>query len=184
MEDIQWTVGKSSIHYRSDPADVRYSAAGIKRQFDHPRKDQCVLDVNHRRAMVAASKRNAQNGILVYFEESPQPSRSFVLNIFADDKKTVCSLGAATIWSAVVDADAWQGLTVLTVSRDGKSFRYRNKVGIVKRATVSDTITPYWGKVKSISDTLVGITELEEDGAGGWKEIERVLPVPKDNNTR
>jgi Tfp pilus assembly protein PilP len=177
-ERFTWQLGKSEIRYWTSDEDNRVPEESARYPYDHPEKNECVINTHHGRVSIEAIFRDGRQGLRAFFEEWPQPWHGMGLEILAD-KKSVCSWGAATIRSVETDANSWRYLAVLSVAPDHKSFLYRNKVGIAKRAVVGAVITKSGGRVGMISDSAVTVTEIEKDGTGGFKEVERQLPFAK-----
>lgn len=169
-----WKLGRFEIRYGINEEDMRVGEAAVHRPFDHPRSNVCVIPTDHGRAAIEAIVRDGRRGIWANFEEWPQPYHRAWLEILGD-RDSICSWGAVTIKSFAPAANAWQNLTVIAVAPDQESFRYRNEVGMVRRASLGTAIAKDYWKVSSISKSRVTVTVLEEDGTGGFIEVDHPL---------
>jgi len=166
-DSFRWSDGKSKIYLSGY---LKSSAGAIP--WDNPGEGQCVIEVNRRRVFIGGTLHKDKPAVSASFDRG---NNIFVLGIAARDRKTVCSLAATTIWSAVFDVNKLEGLKILSISRDRKSFLYRNEVGAVMSAKVGDVITRDDDRVVAISGSVVKLIGLAPDGAGGWNEVPRAL---------
>jgi len=175
-EAVLWSYRKAEISYG-------YYRPLSPVSYDHPSKEECLLDVNHRRVLVENYDREGKHEMDANFE-MPKKRMAFGLDIRANDRETACSMGAQVIWSAVFGEPSMEALRILSISSDRKSFQYENAPGAVMEGRVGDAIFRGYTKVKSISDSSIVVTDVEPDGLGGWNQIERILPLRKRNDTK
>lgn len=65
-----------------------------------------------------------------------------------------------------------------TLSRDGKTWALiQDPDGGVHRVQVGDYMGTNWGKVDSVNDNEVDITEIVSDGQGGWLRRPRTIEL-------
>ena len=65
-----------------------------------------------------------------------------------------------------------------TISKDGKTWALiQDPTGGVHRVQVGDYMGTNWGKVVSVNDTHIDITEIVSDGQGGWLRRPRTIEL-------
>jgi len=145
---------------------------------------QCSMVVNEHRVFVDEVE-PGKSSLVVHIEDKSlrDPRHWLWLHLKAVDKRTLCSLGATTLWSTVFVND-WQKWKLVSVARNRKTFLYSNEIGEVRKAKLGDGFTRDQGKVTSISNTSVEFTEIVPDGRGGWIEQTHVLSLDKPPVTK
>jgi hypothetical protein len=177
---VQWKDRKSLISYYYYPLSMSDPIS-----YEHPGKDECALEVNHRRVLIENYDRKLKgNGLFANFEMAIPKGAGFGMTVSASDRQTVCSLAAKAMWSAVFGPRTLDGLKILSISPDRKWFRYENAPGVVMKARIGDRIHSQDSKVTAISDSSITITEPQPDGRGGWNMVGRVLPLEKAINAK
>jgi hypothetical protein len=167
---IAWTDGATRISYHGYPKRM----AG-RISFDQPASNQCVIHVRQDRVLIEPWSDSGRSGISAIFEGKPKDSDLFEIDISARSRKSMCTIAATTLWSAIFGVDVFERLKLLSIAHDKKSFSYQNETGSVMTARIGDLITRDWGRVTSIDDFHVTISELEPDGKNGWLERPRNL---------
>ena len=170
---IAWTDGTFRISYHGNPKWIadRFS-------FDRPTTNQCVIHVGQSRVLIEPWSHAGRPGVWAIFEGDAQIPNLFEIDISARNRKSTCSLAATTIWSAVFGVDAFDGLKILSIAHNRKSFAYQNETGAVMKASIGDLVTRDWGRVTSIYPSYVTITEIEPKG-DGWQKRTRNLYLKK-----
>lgn len=65
-----------------------------------------------------------------------------------------------------------------TISRNGKTWALiQDPTGGVHRVQVGDYMGRNWGRVDSVNDTHIDITEIVSDGHGGWLRRPRTIEL-------
>jgi len=170
---IAWTDGTFRISYHGNPKWIadRFS-------FDRPTTNQCVIHVHQSRVLIEPWSRSGRTGIWAIFEGNAQIPSLFEMDISARNRGSTCALAATTIWSAVFGVDAFEGLKLLSIAHNKKSFAYQNEIGAVMKAGIGDLVTRDWGRVASIYPSHVTITEVVPNG-DGWQKRDRNLYLQK-----
>ncbi len=65
-----------------------------------------------------------------------------------------------------------------TLQKDGGTWALiQDNIGGVHRVQVNDFLGSNWGKIDSITDTRIDVTEIVSDGAGGWLRRPRTIEL-------
>lgn len=65
-----------------------------------------------------------------------------------------------------------------TISKDNSTWALvQDSTGGVHRVQVGDFMGTNWGKIESINDTRIDLTEIVSDGQGGWLRRPRTLEL-------
>ena len=127
----------------------------------------------------------------IYEDAHGTVTRAKVGDRLPDGTSTVRAISAMSVTVRAFEPDGTGGLkavdhvmnsvrawTILDIASEASSFHYKDAFGTKMTARVGDKL-PDEAIVRAISPESVTVRVLEQDGSGGWKQVDRVLRAAK-----